>query len=37
MTPEQRKAYTQEQAKLRIQERMTKLGVISPSTSSIGY
>jgi len=35
MTPEQRKAYTQEQAKLRIQERMTKLGVISPSTSSM--
>lgn len=34
MTPEQRRAYTQEQAKLRIQERMTKLGVLSPSTST---
>lgn len=34
MTPEQRKAYTQQQAQLRIQERMTKLGVISPSTPS---
>ena len=34
MTPEQRRAYTQEQAKLRIQARMAKLGVIPPSTQS---
>ena len=34
MTPDQRKAYAQEQAELRIQERMTKLGVISPSPTS---
>ena len=34
MTPEKRKAYLQEQAKLRVQQRMLALGVVTPSTQS---
>jgi len=34
MTPEQRKVYLREQAKLRVQQRMVALGVVTPSTES---